>query len=549
MGITGTTEGLATAVTDRQANQLSDALLGLAPAVGEEAVLSLLAVRFERRAWAAFSGSLLTVPQEAAHVSWPAWERDQPRTRGLRQLPADLDLGPWLDEEPFPDIRMVRVPVGPREWEQVAKMLDEGEIELGGDHICLRRGAWSALGLYAQGGQTDAQRVLRAVKRPVRGVAATLVVPELPFSDALWSRGGPVKPMMEQTREELAGCPTFANWPSSLVGVGWSGGDDYGPPACFVIGRATSEAWIADAILDHENDLINIPLGWEEGRIDPLGCSLAFRCVRDGAVLLASQWKISDLPAEHSLDGDGREVRQLPWNERTISVVVPRGPRNTEWGVSLLGPDGALLDELDVARRVEKIEMAVGVAGAELPPMRTVAGDPRPRPSEEEVHRAKLETRELERQTRRRAAGRRLCTAGELREYLRWRFSAREGELLIIDRYLLDGKSDAVVEAVVEFLAAFDRPIRALVSKPRPIASELLARHPAILARKISKDHSHDRIWIVGDTAVAVGTSPNQFLEEDASAATTAVDLPFADGVNWAETRFAEQWGAASPLG
>lgn len=537
-----------TAVADREPAELSETLLSLAPAAGEEAVLSLLAVRDEHGAWVALSGSLLAIPEEAAHMSWPAWERDQPRTRGPSQLPSDLDLGPWLDEEPFSGIRMLRIPLGRSEWARAAQMLNDGEIETGSEPIRFRRGDWSAPGLYAQDGQTDAHRVLRAAKRPVRGIAASLEAPALPFSDSLWSRGGPAKPVMEQTRDELAGRPTFANWPISLLGVGWIGGDDYEPPPCFVIGRATRDAWITDAILDHRNDLINIPLGWEEGRIDPLSCSVAFRCARDGPVLLSSQWKVSDLPGKLTIDEQGREARQLPWNQRTISVVVPRGPRNTEWGVSLLGPDGALLDELDVARRVESIEMAVGVAGAELPPMRSVAGDPRPRPSEDEVHRAVLEARELEQETRRHAAERRLCTAGELSDYLRWRFSAREGELLVIDRYLLDGKSDVVVEAVVEFLAAFNRPIRALVSKSRPVATELLARNPGIIARKVSKDHSHDRIWIVGETAVAVGTSPNQFLGEDGSAATTAVDLPFADGVNWAATRFAEQWDAATPL-
>lgn len=527
---------------------LGEAILALAPRDGEAAVLSLLAARDEQGNWLAVCGSLLTVPDEAAHVSWPTWGRQQPQTRGPDHLSKDLDLGATLDEEPFPQLRMLRLPISREDWRTLAKAINGGEITVHGEPVRLDRDQWGPPGLYSQDGQSDGHRVLRAAQRPVRGVAARLEPPPLPFSDGLWSRGGPAKPVLKQTREELAGHPTFANWPISLLGIEWTGGAEFQPPPCFVIGKMICDAWIADAIIDHETDLIHLPLGWDAERIDPLGCSVIFRCERDGAPLLVSHWKVSDLPAELTLDQNGREVRQLPWNERTVSIAIPRGPRHTEWGVSLLGPDGTLLDELDVARRVERIEMSIGIADAEPPPMRTTAGDPRPQPSEDDVHRALLKARELELETRQRAAERRLSTAGELREYLRWRFSAREGELLIIDRYLLDGKKDDVVEAVVEFLVSFNRPIRALVSKPRPIAAELLAPHPGIRIRKFSKDNSHDRIWIVGETGVSVGTSPNQFLGDDRAAATTALDLPFADAAHWVASRFAAQWQDAEPL-
>jgi hypothetical protein len=531
-----------------KAPTLGEAILALAPGDGEAAVLSLLAARDEKGDWLAASGSLLSVPEEAARISWPAWERRQPQTRGPDHLSEDVDLGAMLDEEPFPKLRMMRLPVGREEWRGLAEEIDGGEITVHGEPVRLARSQWSPSGLYSQDGQSDGHRVLRAARRPVSGVVASLEPPPLPFSDGLWSRGGPAKPVLKQTREELAGHPTFANWPTSLLGIGWTGGTEFQPPPCFVMGKAVCDAWIADAIIAHETDLIHLPIGWDAEQIDPLGCSIIFRCERDGVPLLVSQWRVSDLPAELALDDHGREARQIPWKERTLSIVVPRGPRYTEWGVSLLGPDGALLDELDVARRVERIELSVGIAGAEPPPMRTVAGDPRPQPDEDDIHRALLEARELERETRQRAAQRRLSTAGELREYLRWRFSAREGELQIIDRYLLDGKNDGVIEAVIEFLVSFNRPIRALVSKPRPIAAVLLASHPGVSVRRFSRDNSHDRIWIVGETGVSVGASPNQFLGDDRAPATTALDLPFADSANWAASRFAAQWQDAEPL-
>jgi hypothetical protein len=52
----------------------------------------------------------------------------------------------------------------------------------------------------------------------------------------------------------------------------------------------------------------------------------------------------------------------------------------------------------------------------------------------------------------------------------------------------------------------------------------------------------HDRIWIVGETGVLVGTSVNSFLTGGGPGRpTTATDLPFADVRLWRE-RFEEWW-------
>ena len=207
-----------------EAPLLGEAILSLAPGDGEAAVLSLLAARDEQGNWLAACGSLLTVPEEAARISWPTWERQQPQTRGPDHLSEDLDLGATLDEEPFPELRMLRLPISGEDWRALAEEIDGGEITVHGEPVRLARGQWSPPGLYSQDGQSDWHRVLRAAQRPVRRVAANLEPPPLPFSDGLWSRGGPAKPVLKQTREELAGHPTFANWPISLLGIEWTGG-------------------------------------------------------------------------------------------------------------------------------------------------------------------------------------------------------------------------------------------------------------------------------------------------------------------------------------
>ena len=158
------------AAESTEAPLLGEAILALAPGDGEAAVLSLLAARDEQGNWLVACGSLLTVPGEAARISWPAWERQQPQTRGPGHLSEDLDLGATLDEEPFPELRMLRLPVSGEDWRALAEEIDGGEITVHGEPVRLARGRWSPLGLYSQDGQSDGHRVLRAAQRPVRGV-------------------------------------------------------------------------------------------------------------------------------------------------------------------------------------------------------------------------------------------------------------------------------------------------------------------------------------------------------------------------------------------
>jgi hypothetical protein len=520
----------------------------LAPTEGEAAVLSLLAAR-DGSEWAAVAGSLLTVPESVARISWPEWGELQPPTRGPRAADRDPDLGAIFTEEPFAGIRMTRAIIGREVWRGSTDQVEAGSLETSDSSYRFAGGTWSASKLFAQYGLSDAHRVIRGARRPVRGVALATQAPKLGSSDSNWVPGGSSKPLEEQSREELLGKEIFNSWPNNLLGIDWYGGSEHPPPHSFVVGRVQGGIWIADVAPDHDNNQLRIVLAWEADQIDPFACSLLVRAEQDEASLFSRIWRISDLPGDLAMNEQGEEPRHLGWTERTITVLLPRGARRTDWGMSLLGPDGSLLDERPVAPRVDRLEFSMYVAGASGPASTSIVGDRSPAPTEAERDQEVAEARELEEQTRAAAAHRRLATADELEHYLRWRFSARAGELLVLDRYLLHGP-DETIKRAVEFIARFGRPTRALVSKVSDSAPSALAAGPEIQVRKLPHDAFHDRVWIVGESGLSVGASVNRFLREGPSAsipATTAVDLPFADTAAWRE-RFETWWVSARPL-
>jgi hypothetical protein len=518
----------------------------LGPDPGESAVLSLLAAR-QDGVWSAVAGSMVSFPVEVGEMSWQRWSEKQPATGRPKATIRD-DLGPVFDEEAFPDLRILRTVIDRDAWRSRVEEIEAGRLEACGEPVGFSFDGFSAIKLLTQDGQSDAHHVLEATCRPVRGVSAELRPPVLPHSEDYWLRGGPVKPLGRHTREELRGKQGFHNWPANLLGIKWLGTAEFAPPFSFVIGKAQGGVWIADMLPDWENGEIEIVLAWESTRIDPLSCSLLLQSKREGASLLSRFWKVSDLPGEVASGATAGDPRKLEWNERTISVRLPRGPRRTEFGVMLFGPDGGLLDERPVVPRIEQIEMSYGIMDSTAPPSTSLIGDPADAPTDAVRDQEVASARKEEEQARNVAASRRLTTTGDLERYLHWRFSARTGELLVLDRYLLDYKTAEGLEGMLAFLARFERPVRALVSKGPELARGLLADREWIEVRKTSKGLFHDRLWIAGDTAVLVGTSVNKFLEQDSVPATSAVDLPYGDGIAWRE-KFYGWWTNAEPLG
>jgi hypothetical protein len=511
----------------------------LAPDAGEAAVLSMVIVR-DGASWALVSGSLLTVPADVAGMSWQRWRERQPHAHALMEHEGRLDLGPIFCAEPFAGVRAVRAIIDPEGWRPLVESVGTGRIDVSSCPCTVAIAESTSTVLLGQNGKGAEYDVVAGARRPVLGVVATLEERELPETSATWELTMP--PNLERGLDlaRMSAERRLLHWPKGLLGINWLGSSDFAPPARLVIGRTQSTAWIVRVEPDFDNEAIIISLAWNANEIDPLGCSLLLRVESGGLPLLVRDQRISDLPELSEAVGHP-EPREVSWRERTLDVRLPRGARRTDWGLTLLTSDGTLLDERPVATRVEQVKMAMHVNVEAEPSSVVDIGDKKPQPSDTERDAAIRATLAVEAEAREAAAGRRLSTVGALERYLRWRFSCRAGELLVLDPYLFDDKP----QEVVAFLTGLKRPIRALARSLHK-AVQPLSSAPSIDARVLPNGMStlHDRIWIVGETGILVGASVGSFLADPAGAprrATTATDLPLADTKLWRE-HFQEWW-------
>lgn len=512
----------------------------LAPGTGEAAVLSAVLVRSEA-GWSVVCGSLLTMPVAMAQTSWKRWDELQPPTRGPRYDGGGFDLGPTFCAEPSPGVRALRAIVPRNEWCDVANHARTGTVETLFATCRLAADEWTSTGSLFQGGISDGERVVAGVRRPIRAIVARLHLPELPRTDPSWSWTLP--PFLQPGSDlgRIARHRTQLHWPEALLGIDWMAHPDHSPPPCFVIGRVHTDAWIADVTIDHETQELKIDVGWDERRLDPLGCAVDVRCARDGVLLLARQVRISNLP----MHGSGTiEPRDVPWSRRLLTVRLPRGPRRSDWGVALVGPDGWLLDERPVAPRYESFSIAIHVDGSETPTSVTEVGDHSDGPTAGESDDAVELARRLEEQAQVAAARRRISTSGAVEDYIQSRLSYRAGELLVLDPHLLDDKP----ELALAFLARLDRPVRALTRSVSPENQALVDGTPRLDVRALPSGRAdlHDRVWIVGETGLLVGASVGSFLSAQprgrAVRTTTVTELPHADSAAWRD-QFEQWWG------
>lgn len=514
---------------------LSSIPSALGPGPGEAAALSVLAAR-EGDKWTLVAGSLLTVPISTAMTSWSRWTELQPQCRTLQD---GFDLGPSFVVEPFAGVRGMRAVVPQAEWGHVALRLEQGAIESSGLRCDVHATDWTSTVLIAQDGGGEVHQVVAGAERPVTGVVASLEGPPMPSTESTWEWQLPPHLSRGPDLGRIAATRKLLFWPRRLLGIEWLGDEEFAPVRRFAVGRAVSKAWIAQIKPKYDTQELVVSIGWDERAIDPLGCTLVVRSETDGLPLVARAIRISDLPSRSASPAD--EPRHLPWDRRTLDVALPRGARRTDFGVALMGPDGQLLDERPVVARVEQISLALHVNGGTEPASVLVVGDREEPPSAPQRDEAVAVGLKLEAAAREAAAERRISTAGDLGQYLRWRFSCRAAEALILDPYLVASHADRVVD----FLKDIDRPVRALVrSVPEP-AREALADARAIELRLLPHGSAtlHDRVWTVGDTAVLVGASLNELVRDPtnrAHPATTVTELPHGDVAIW--RRLFEQW-------
>jgi hypothetical protein len=510
----------------------------MGPRDGEAAVLSGVLVR-DGSGSLLVSGSLLTVPKDVAAMSQREWREVQPHAKARMDHVGGIEPGATFCEEPFEGVCAVREILGSAEWQTFIDGLQEGKVGAKGCPSSLSISASTPAVLLGQDGKGEAYDAVEGACRPVRGVVATLGVPEMPQTGDTWELEMPagLEPGPELGR--LWHERHLLHWPKELLGIDWAGGSEFPPPARFVIGRTISEAWIVRIKPEFEEEQLIISIAWDEEVVDPLGCSLVLRTASGGPPLWERCVAMTELPGgPESMS----EPRNLGWHERTIDVRLNRGSRRTDWGLKLMKGSGELLDERPLATRVEEIKMALHVDGGDEPAPVIHVGDKQAVPTNPDTDAAIKAAWAIERSAREAAGKRRLSTAGELEGYLRWRFSCRQGEALLLDPFLLDDKP----EEVIAFLCTLNRPIRALARSIPPGVPRLLAGAPQVDVRTLPNGRStlHDRIWIVGETGVLVGTSVGTFLADPAGAprrATTATDLPHADAALWRK-KFEEWW-------
>ena len=337
----------------------------------------------------------------------------------------------------------------------------------------------------------------------------------------------------------------LANWASALIGTAWNGSPELEPQRQLLVGRLGGPAWISDVAPSEDWESLLVALAWDAEAIDPRSCSLDVRVEDDaGPVVLDRAYQLADLPFTR---GDGPEAWTVDWRARAVTVRVARGPRPSNWGLWLRAADGRLLDERALGPRVEEIAFELRLDGERGgSPIRV--GDTRALPTRAQRHDLLRSIEDGDRQADDAAAARRVSTTADLVAYLRERFSCRAGDLLVVDSYLLTEWS---AEDDKRCLESFGRTVRALSTKIGS-PSWISATGPCEVRRLDAGIAApHDRVWMVGDTAVLVGASLNGIdstpvTKTKKPKVSTVADLPAADARAWRAT-FERWWAASRP--
>ncbi|HEX4482393.1 MAG TPA: hypothetical protein VH081_01290 [Solirubrobacteraceae bacterium] len=128
--------------------------------------------------------------------------------------------------------------------------------------------------LLAREGIDPAHYVIAGAQRPVLGVAASLDVPAMPATEAIWQLPTPPYLSPGPALGSIYPHRSLVHWPEALLGISWPAGGDLEPPACFVVGKIQSKAWIASIRPDPDTEQLVVSIAWDEQGVDhraPLG--------------------------------------------------------------------------------------------------------------------------------------------------------------------------------------------------------------------------------------------------------------------------------------
>lgn len=501
--------------------------------------------------WHLAAASLLTVPTEVATTSWRRWRQQRPSNRGSRHEEL-LDPGPRFVIEPTPGIRAIRLPIAESAWEAVLADLAAGAIDIQLERYAAAIGEFGPTVLLATEGEHAAHHVVDGIECPTEVVIASLnVSTSMPVVDGdarvSWDLCLPPQVPRGRDRVRLWKQRSLTFWPYELLGITWF--PSLGPPPpCLAVGRVKGDAWIVDLMPSDDRDSIHVALGWDPDAIDLLGCSLTLEHAVEGLRLPEIEVPLSSLPP----DGvPSEDLRHRGPRERVFRARLAKGVRHVDFGVSLRTPGGRMLDERPVSTRVESVHLTIAhLDDPHDPGTTSIVGDDDIRSTHAEQDAAiraaiSRHTTASSEMTRWRSSG-----ASSFREYLRWRLSCRNGELLIIDPYIAwDQPKLGGTEAVVEYLGALGRSVRAIGKDPSRDRIQKKRRRPPLpegveIRWFPINASSHDRFWICGETALHVGPSVNAFVgpvPNDSDRVFTVAELPGSDAVA-ARTRFENWW-------
>ena len=233
-----------------------------------------------------------------------------------------FDFGPIFCAEPFRNVRIVRAVIEAQDWPEMINGLVGGTASALSCRANIKTTGSTSTLFIGSDGASDPHLVVEGARRPVRGVVLKLAPVTMPATDGIWSLSTPPYLQPGPDLGAMSRHRNMANWAEPLIGIGWPAGK-IPPPQSFVVGKTQASAWIV-RIKPHseDEDSLVVEVGWDETRIDPLGCSLLGRSELDGLPLLVRGVRSATTRATVRRREPGNDV----YGRGDLSESLPHGP-------------------------------------------------------------------------------------------------------------------------------------------------------------------------------------------------------------------------------